>query len=204
MKKIVITSLFSLALAIGIGFGLIPATETPASCAQDGCDAQGVQKIAKDVFKKFAEFCGKEVPEGEKKPKLCLVANIYEKILPELKKLSKDGRLIPGPRTLLLNEAQDGKLVLGTGRNFTSFTPLLKDNVTVTVVKKGGNGGAGVTICSVDENGAMKRLGKINFPDNGKPETKSTTVSGTNGKLIQIRVESFSGPFEYSMTTKPN
>lgn len=204
MKRIIATSILGLAMAIVLGFGFIPKTETTASCAADDCSAKGLQKEIQDVFKKFSEECGKKVEGGEKNSKLCLVANIYQQIFPILQKLSKDGRLIPGPRTLLLNEAQDGKLILGTGRDFVSFTPILKDSVTVTVKKKSGHGGAGVSICSVDENGNATRVGSIRFPDNGDPETKTTTVTGTNGKVLKLRIESFSGPFEYTLTTTTN
>jgi hypothetical protein len=204
MKKTLLVALSALTLVIALGFGFIPRTETTASCAADECAANEDLKFVKDIFKKFAEECGKEVPEGEKQPKLCLVSNVYQKVFPKLRELARDGRYLPGDRTLLIGETQEGKLRLGIERAFLAFTPMGKDSLIIAVTKKDGNGGAIIRICAADENGNFTRLNSIRFDDNSKPETKTVTVTGVKGKIVKILVNSFSGPFGYSLKTTPN
>jgi hypothetical protein len=199
MKKTILATFSALTLVIALGFGFTPT----ASCAGDARCEYAEPNITKEVFTKFAETCGEQVEGGQKKPKLCFVSSIYQKVVPILTALNKDGRFTLGGRVLLFNEPQNGALRLGTGRNFVSQAPVSTENnsARVTVTKKGGKGGAFVRICGVDSSDNVTHLGTLRFADNGKPETQSTTVTGVGGKVIALRVESFNGAFDYSITT---
>lgn len=201
-KRIAITSLLALALIAAIGFGYAPSMETTASCAE--CSSEG-SSIAKDIFKKFAEECGKVVPEGESQPKKCLVLNAYNKVLPILKVLARDNRFGPGDRILFVGEAQNGFLVGGINRAFQSGAPSDKDSLTVEVTKKDGGNGAIIRICSIDEAGTLTHLKSFRFEEDSTTGTKSETVSGVTGKTLRVEVNSFGGvakKFQYTLKTR--
>lgn len=202
MKKLAITSIFGLALAIALSFGFIPQAEQKASCAD--CDASNLNGIS-NIFSEFVKECRKKVPDADQQPKKCLQQSIYNGIALVMKALGKDNRFGPGDRLLFIGESQSGNLIAGANRGFNSVVPLNKDSLTVTVNKTDGKNGAIVKICTVDENGVQKRVGTLNFAEDGaEKETKSVTVTGVEGKVIHIDVASFGSAirkFTYTLKT---
>ena len=201
MKKLAITSIFGLALAIAFGFGFVPSMEQKASCAD--CDTDNLPQIQAE-FTSFAAECAKLVADGKEQPKKCLVANIYNKLVPIMKVFSKDNRFGPGDRILFVGESQNGNLVAGANRTFQSGAPMPKDTLTVQVDKTDGKNGAIVAICSVDKDGVVKRVGTLNFAENNDTGTQSTVVTGVEGKVIRIQIASFGGAakmFKYVLKT---
>ena len=201
MKKLAITSIFGLALAIAFGFGFVPSMEQKASCAD--CDTDNLPQIQAE-FTSFAAECAKLVADGKEQPKKCLVANIYNKLVPIMKVFSKDNRFGPGDRILFVGESQNGNLVAGANRTFQSGAPMPKDTLTVQVDKTDGKNGAIVAICSVDKDGVVKRVGTLNFAENNDTGTQSTVVTGVEGKVIRIQIASFGGVtkmFKYTLKT---
>ena len=202
MKRILFIAVAALTLAVVFGFGFIPATERTASCAD--CDTSNMKGIA-DIFTEFVKECRKKDPDANQQPKKCLNQTIYNGILIVMKALGKDNRFGPGERILLVGETQNGNLLAGTNRGFNSVIPLNKDSLTVEVNKTDGRNGAIVKICAVDENGAQKRVGTINFPeDSNETGKKTVTVTGVEGKVIRVDIESFGSAvrkFTYTLKT---
>lgn len=208
MKKLAMTSIIGLALAIAFGFGFVPATEQTASCAD--CETSNLPEIRK-AFDAFDAECKKqlaasEAPKtAEEKKKGCFVSNVYNKLLPIMKALSKDNRFGPGDRILLVGETQNGNLLAGANRGFQTVAPLDKDSMTIDLNKLDGGNGAIVRICTVDENGVQTRVGTINFPENNETGKQSVVVSGTKGKIVRIDIASFGSvakKFKYTLTSK--
>lgn len=201
MKKFAITSLFGLALAVALGFGLVPSMEQTASCAE--CESDNLPGIKK-AYDAFDAECKKQLTAGEDQRKACLVSNVYNKVLPVMKALSKDNRFGPGDRILFIGETQKGNLLAGANRGFQSGAPLDTNSLTVKVNKIDGGNGALVKICSVDADGTTKRLGTIKFEEDNQTGEKTATVTGVQGKIVRIDVHSFGGvvkKFQYSLTT---
>lgn len=202
MKKLVITSIFGLALAIAFGFGFIPTTEQKAYCAD--CETSNLTGI-RNIFTEFAKECGKKVSGGDKDTSQCLHPQIYKAILITMKALGTDNRFGPGDRILFVGESQVGNLLAGANRGFQTIAPLDQDSLKVEVNKRDGKNGALVKICTVDENGTQKRVGTINFAeDSNETGIKSATVTGVQGKVVRIDVASFGSAvrkFEYTLKT---
>jgi hypothetical protein len=201
MKKLAITTIFGLAFAIALGFGFIPSMDRSASCAE--CQADNLPKVKK-AFLDFAAECAKQVADGKEQPKKCFVPNIYNKLVPILKALSKDGRYAPGERLLLVGETQNGNLLAGTNRDFQTLAPSPKDSMKVEINKTDGGNGAIVQICTVDESGALKRVGTLNFPEDNKTGAKNTTINGIEGKIVRITINSTGSAikkFKYTLKT---
>lgn len=201
MKKLAITSIFGLALAIALGFGFIPGTEQNAFCAE--CESDNLPGIKK-AFESFDAECKKQLEDSEDQAKKCFVSNIYNKLVPIMKALSKDNRFGKGDRILLVGESQDGNLLAGANRGFQTVAPLDKDSLTIKVNKTDGGNGALVKICSVDENGNQKRIGTINFAEDNKTGTETATVTGVQGKIVRVDIHSFGSvvkKFKYTLTT---
>ncbi len=201
MKKLAMTSIFGLALAFALGFGFIPSMDTSASCAE--CESDNLPKVKK-AYQDFADECAKQVADGKEQPKKCFVPNVYNKLVPILKALSKDGRYSPGDRILLVGETQNGNLPAGINRDFQMLTPSPKDSMTVEINKTDGGNGALVKICTVDENGTLKRVGTINFAEENKNGTEKATITGIEGKIVRIQVASFGSAvkkFKYTLKT---
>jgi hypothetical protein len=201
MKKLAMTSIIGLALAIALGFGFIPATEQKASCADCPPDNNNTYR---EIFKAFDEAC-KKANGGQGLARVnCFVISLYNPALQEMKVFSKDNRFGPGDRILFVGESQNGNLLAGTNRTFESGAPLDKDSLTVTVNKTDGRNGAIVKICTVDDNGTLNRVGTINFAEDNNTGAKSSTITGVKGKLVRISVESFGGVaknFKYTLKT---
>lgn len=209
MKRIITTSIFGLALAIALGFGLVPRTEQTASCAD--CDTDNLGDIQK-VFKGFNEECiaalkkAGETVGASVEPKRCYALGIYGKILPVLKKLAKDNRFGPGDRILFPGEGQNGNLVAGANRTFTAGSPSPTDKMQIDITHVDGKNGALIKICAVDEKGNVTRpAANIKFEEDEGPGTKTVTATGIQGKIVRVQVASFGGAlknFKYVLVTK--
>jgi hypothetical protein len=201
MKKLAITSIFGLALAITFGFGFIPSMEQKAACAD--CDTDNLPQV-QSIFTSFAAECAKLIADGKEQPKKCLVANVYNKLVATMKIFSKDNRFGPGDRILFVGESQNGNLVAGANRTFQSGAPMPKDTLTVEVNKTDGRSGAIIKICAIDKDGNVSRVGTLNFAENNDTGSQSTVVTGVEGKVIRIQVASFGGlskMFKYVLKT---
>lgn len=201
MKKLTVTAIFGLALAIALGFGFIPSMDQSAACADCNNDDA---TVAKKIYDKFTEECGKLIPDPKVPAKLCLAVNTYNKILPKLKEFAKDNRFGPGDRILFVGEAQNGNLLAGTNRTFQAGAPSPSNTMTITVNKTDGGNGAIVKICSIDKEGKLKRVGTINFPEDQDTGAKSVNVSGIEGEVVRVEVASFGSAvkkFKYTLKT---
>jgi hypothetical protein len=199
MKRLVLASIFGLALAAALGFGLVPSLEQSAACAD--CQADNLP-VAKKAFLAFDEQCKKQLTDGKEQTKGCFVSNVYNKILPVLKGLAKDNRFGPGDRILFIGESQNGNLVAGANRTFLAGAPSAKNTLTVEVTKTGGDNGGFIRVCSIDANGAIKSVGTARFEEGAANGSKTINVSGVEGKIIQIEVASFGGAlknFKYTL-----
>jgi hypothetical protein len=202
MKKLIVTSVFGLALAIGLGFGFIPSMDQSASCAE--CESDNLPGVKK-AFETFDALCQKEL-EGEEKPrKACFVSNIYNKILPQMKSLGKDNRFGPGDRLLLVGESQNGNLLAGANRGFQTVAPVAKDSLTIELTKTDGGNGALVRICTVEDDGkTIKRVGTINFAEKNENGTQKAIITGIQGKVVRVDIASFGSAvkkFKYTLVT---
>lgn len=201
MKKLIIATFFGVAFAVAAGFGIIPGASPSASCAE--CESDNLPGIKK-AFEAFDENCKKQLAAGEDPKKACFVSNVYNKVLPVMKALSKDNRFGPGDRILFLGETQNGSLIAGANRGFQAGAPTDKDSVTVEVNKIDGGNGALVKICTVDEAGNLKRVGTLNFEEKNENGPQKVTVNGTKGKIVRIDVHSFGSAvkkFKYTLKT---
>ncbi len=202
MKKTLMTSIFATALAIALGFGFIPSMDQSASCAE--CESDNLPGIKK-AFEAFDEICKKQLADGTDQKKACFVSNTYNKILPTMKALGKDNRFGPGDRILLVGETQSGNLIAGANRAFQTVAPVDKDSLTITLSKLDGGNGALVKVCTVDESGAVKRVGTINFAEDNDTGDGKATITGIQGKIVRIDVASFGGAlkkFKYTLSAK--
>jgi len=202
MKRIIMTSIFGLALAVVLGFGFIPATEQTASCAD--CDTENLPDIQK-AFNAFAAECAKLVADGKEEPKKCFIPNTYNKLLPIMKVFAKDNRFGPGDRILFPGETQVGNLIAGANRTFQAGAPSAKDTMTIEITKTDGKNGALIKVCAVDDKGNVTRpAANIKFEENEANGTKSVVATGIQGKIIRIQIASFGGVaknFKYSLKT---
>ena len=201
MKKLAITSIIGLALVVALGFGFIPQAEQRAACAD--CDSDNLPNIKK-AFDAFDENCKKQLAAGEDPKKDCFVSNVYNKVLPIMKALSKDNRFGPGDRILFVGEQQNGNLLAGANRDFQTGAPLDKDSLTVEVNKTDGGNGAIIRICTVDDKGTQIRVGSLRFEENSETGKKSVNVTGTKGKIVRVEISSFGGvakKFQYQLKT---
>lgn len=201
MKRLLVSSVLGLALVAALGFGFIPSMEQSASCAD--CNSEDAS-VAKKIYDKFVEECGKLIPNPSVPEKVCLALDKYNKILPTLKAFAKDNRFGPGDRILFVGEAQNGNLVAGANRTFQAGAPSPKNTMKVTVNKTNGNNGAIVKICAIDKDGKLSRVGTINFAEDGSTGAKSADVTGIEGKIIRVEVASFGGAlknFKYTLAT---
>jgi hypothetical protein len=201
MKKLAITSIFGLVLAIALGFGFIPSMDQSAACAD--CETDNAAGIKK-AFLAFDEECKKQLTAGEDQKGGCFVSNIYNKILPIVSAIGKDNRFGPGDRLLLVGQPQNGSLLAGTNRSFQTVAPLDKDSLTVEVNKTDGGNGALIKICAVDEDGKTTRVGTIRFEEDNETGKKQAVVTGTKGKIVRVDFNSFGGAlkkFKYTLKT---
>ncbi len=201
MKKLAITTITGLILAIALGFGFVPAVEQTASCAD--CNNEDAT-AAKVIYEKFTEECAKLLKDPKVPEKVCLAINTYNKLLPTLKALAKDNRFGPGDRILFVGEAQNGNLLAGVNRTFQAGAPSPKNTMKVTVNKTDGGNGAIVKICAIDKDGKLSRVGTINFAEDQSTGAKSADITGIEGKIVRVEVASFGSAvrkFTYTLKT---
>jgi hypothetical protein len=184
VEKFAIRSLFGFVIAVCIAFGLLPAIEQTASCAE--CESDNLSGIKK-AFQAFDEQCAKQLAVERN---ACFASNTYNKILPIMKALGKNDRFGPSSRILVVGESQAGNLVAGATRGYQTAAPLDKDSVTV---KFTADGGSLVKICSVSEDGSMKRVGTISLAEKDEGGEKTAAISGIRGKIIRIDIASGAG-----------
>lgn len=202
MKKLAMTSIFGLFLAIALGFGFVPSLDQSASCAE--CDSDNLPGVKK-AFAAFDEACKKQLADGEDQRKGCFASNIYNKILPTMKALGKDNRFGPGDRILLIGEAQNGNLLAGANRTFQTAAPHDKDSLTVEIKKTDGGNGALVKVCTIDDKGNLKREDAVSFPEDNSTDTKTMQISNVKGKIVLVQVASSGSAikkFTYKLTTR--
>ena len=201
MKRLVLTSILGLGLAVALGFGFIPSLEQTASCAD--CEAGNLPGVKK-AFEAFDAECKKQLEAGKDQRKGCFVSNTYNKILPVMKGLAKDNRFGPGDRILFIGESQNGNLVAGANRTFVAGAPSPKDTLKVEITKTNGDNGGFIRVCSVDDKGVIKSIGSAKFNEKEADGTKTINLTGIEGKIIQIEVASFGGVlknFKYTLKT---
>ncbi len=201
MKRLVVTSILGLGLAIALGFGFIPSLEQSAACAD--CEANNLP-AARKAFDAFDAECKKQLAAGDDQKKACFVSNVFNKILPVLKNLAKDNRFGPGDRILFIGESQNGNLVAGANRTFLAGAPSPKDSLKVEITKTNGDNGGFIRVCSIDSAGTIKSVGTAKFEEKEADGTKTINVTGNEGKIIQIEIASFGGiakNFKYPLKT---
>lgn len=201
MKKLVFATILGVALVAALGFGFMPSMEQSASCAD--CNSEDAS-VAKKIYDKFTEECGKLIPNPAVPEKVCIALDKYNKILPTLKAFAKDNRFGPGDRILFVGESQNGNLIAGANRTFQAGAPSPKNTMKVTVNKTDGGNGALVKVCAIDIAGKITSLGSIKFEENNDTGAKSVDVSGLEGKIVRVEVASFGSAvkkFKYTLAT---
>lgn len=201
MKPIILISLFSISLIIGLSF----QTET---CADGACGREALNAV-ESLLKNWTTECGKvaEGKTGSEASKVCLVAQTYQQLAPKLKQLANNGPFTLGPRDLAVGSSQNGTIVNPAFRTFLTSALMDKDSLTVKVEKKSGKGGANIRICKIDENKKYTHLKTITFEEGDSVATKSETITGVKGHLVQIFIDGTGGvskAFDYTLTTTAN
>ena len=201
MKKLILISLFSISLIIGFG----RQTET---CADGACGREALSAV-ESLLKNWSAECEKiaDGKTGEEATKTCLASGKYSQLFPKLKQLANNGPFTLGPRDLAVGTAQNGTIVNPAFRTFLSPALLDKDSLTVKIEKKGGKSGANIRICKIDEKKKFTHLKTITFPEGDETGTRSETVTGVKGHLIQIFIDGTGGvskAFDYTLTTSTN
>lgn len=201
MKSLILISLFSIGLTIGLSL----QTET---CADGACGREALNAV-ESLLKNWADECGKvaDGKTGEEASRICLATPKYSQLAPKLKQLANNGPFTLGPRDLAIGTAQNGTIVNPAFRTFLTPALMDKDNLTVKVEKKGGKGGAAIRICKIDEKKKYTHLKTITFADGDGTATKSETVTGVKGHLIQVFIDGTGGvskAFDYTLITSAN
>lgn len=201
MNRIILISLISISLIIGLSF----QTET---CADSACGREAVNAV-ESLLKNWATECGKvaDGKTGNEASKACLLTQTYQQLAPKLKQLANNGPFTLGPRDLAVGTAQNGTIVNPAFRTFLTSALMDKSSLTVKVEKKGGKGGANIRICKIDENKKYTHLKTITFEDGEGASTESATVTGVKGHLIQVFIDGTGGvskAFDYTLTTSAN
>lgn len=201
MKPIILISLFSISLIIGLNF----QTET---CADGVCGREALNAV-ESLLKNWTTECSKvaDGKTGSEASKACLVAQTYQQLAPKLKQLANNGPFTLGPRDLAVGTSQNGTIINPAFRTFLTSALMDKDNLTVKVEKKSGKGGANIRICKIDENKKYTHLKTITFEDGETTSTQSATVTGVKAHLVQVFIDGTGGvskAFDYTLTTTAN
>ena len=201
MKKLILISLFSISLIMGLNF----QTET---CADSVCGRESLNAV-ESLLKNWTTECGKvaDGKTGSEASKVCLVTQTYQQLTPKLKQLANNGPFTLGPRDLAVGTSQNGTIVNPAFRTFLTSALMDKSSLTVKVEKKGGKGGANIRICKIDENKKFTHLKTITFADDESTSAQSATVTGVKGVLIQVFIDGTGGvskAFDYTLTTTAN
>lgn len=121
-----------------------------------------------------------------------------------MKALGKDDRFGSNSRILSAGETQNGSVIAGVSRGYQTIAPLDKDSMIVKFAKTDGGGGVLVKICSVSEDGSMKRVGTISFAENNEAAEKAAVLSGVRGTMVRIDVAGLGGVgkrLQYKLTS---
>ena len=169
----------------------------------------GRWNVIESLLKNWAVECEKvaDGKTGEEASKACLAAQKYQLLAPKLKQLANNGPFTLGPRDLAIGTSQNGTIVNPAFRTFLTPALLDKDSLTVKIEKKGGKGGANIRICKIDEKKKYTSLKTIIFEDGDGAVTKSETVTGVKGHLVQVFIDGSGGvskAFDYTLTTSAN
>ncbi len=203
MKRFIFASILLAIFTIAVS--LFPLNET---CADGACGREALN-VVESLLKNWTAECGKvaDGKTGSEASKICLATAKYQQLAPKLKQLANNGPFTLGPRDLAIGTGQNGTIVNPAFRTFLTPALLDRDSLTVKVEKKGGKGGANIRICKIDENKKYKHLKTITFEDGGSAATKSETVSGVKGHLVQVFIDGSGGvskAFDYTLTTSAN
>lgn len=201
MKKIILISIF----LIGLIFSPNLQTKT---CADGTCGREALNAV-ESLLKNWTAECDKiaDGKTGSEASKACLASQKYQQLAPKLKQLANNGPFTLGPRDLAIGTAQNGTIVNPAFRTFLTPALMDKDSLTVKVEKKGGKGGANIRICRIDEKKKYTHLKTITFEEGDSTGTKSETVTGVKGHLIQVFIDGTGGvskAFDYTLTTSAN
>lgn len=201
MKKLFSILFAAIIFAIGLNF----QTKT---CAEGACGREATN-IVESLLKNWSTECEKisDGKTGDEASRICLAAPKYSILAPKLKQLANNGPFTLGPRDLAVGTAQNGTIINPAFRTFLSSALLDKESLTVKIEKKGGKGGANIRICKIDEKKKYTHLKTIIFEEGDGTSTKSETVTGVKGYLIQIFIDGTGGvskAFDYTLTTSAN
>jgi hypothetical protein len=180
MKKSLIVSFMITAL--------IYATATPRVSAQD-CSTPGPFR---EVMQQLTKEC-KNL--GSFSNLVACVSNpsIYPQVIALWNKLAGGGPLTIGPREAKYNQLEQGTLIMPGDRRFLAAPPD-KNSVTLSVKKRGGQGGAKLSICKVDGDGKVVHLDTFIFdPDAPVGKEYRKTFSGVIGNGFDIFLDGQGG-----------
>jgi len=180
MKKSLIVSFMITAL--------IYVTATPRVSAQD-CSTPGpfreaMQQLTKDC-KNLGNFSNL----------VACVSNpsIYPQIIAAWNLIVSGGSLTIGPREAKYNTLEQGTLIIPGDRRFLA-APSDKNSVTLSVKKRGGLGGAKLSICKVDGDGNVVHLDTFTFnPDDPVGKEYKKTFSGVTAFGFDIFLDGQGG-----------
>jgi hypothetical protein len=165
MKKSLIVSFMITAL--------IYATATPRVSAQD-CKTPGPFR---EAMKQLTSEC-KKLGSFTDLVGCVTSAPLYAKVIGIYNAIVGDGPLKVGPRNLNFNQTEQGSLKIPGDRVFIT-PPSDKGSATISIKKRGGQGGAKVSICKVDGNGNVTLLDTHTFqPDDPDGKEYKKTFSG--------------------------
>jgi len=180
MKKSLIISFMMTAL--------IYATATPRVSAQD-CSTPGPFR---EVMQQLTKEC-RNLGNFSNLAACVTSAPIYSKILGLWNTLAGDGPLRVGPREAKYNQLEQGALILPGDRRFLA-APSDKNSVTLSVKKRGGQGGAKLSICKVDGDGKVVHLDTFIFdPDDPVGKEYKKTFSGVIANGFDIFLDGQGG-----------
>jgi hypothetical protein len=180
MKKSLIVSFMITAL--------IYATATPRVSAQD-CSTPGPFR---EVMQQLTKEC-KNLGNFSNLAACVTSAPIYSKILGFWNTLAGNGPLRVGPREAKYNQLEQGTLIMPGDRRFLA-APSDKSSVTLSVKKRGGQGGAKLSICRVDGDGNVVHLDTFTFdPDDPVGKEYKKTFSGVIANGFDIFLDGQGG-----------
>lgn len=178
---------------------LIYTTATPRVSAQD-CNTPGPFR---EVMKQLTTEC-KNLGNFSNLAACVASAPIYAKIIGLWNTLAGNGPLKIGPREAKYNQTQQGTLIIPGDRTFIA-APSDKNSVTLSVKKRGGKGGAKLSICKVNGDGNVALLDTFTFqPDAPAGQEYKKTFSGVVAHGFTIFLDGAGGglarEFQFNLT----
>jgi len=191
MKKSLIVSFMIMAL--------IYTMATPSVRAQD-CSTPGAFR---EVMKQLTKEC-QNLGNFSNLAACVTSAPLYSKIIGFWNTLAGNGPLKIGPREAKYNQTQQGTLIIPGDRTFIA-APSDKNSVTLSVKKRGGKGGAKLSICKVDGDGNVGFLDTFTFqPDAPDGQEYKKTFSGVVANGFTIFLDGQGGgalrEFQFNLT----